>query len=231
MSTQLTFVTRDGEAPVEIPSTLDAPLRILRLWDLGALSAPQVHDSALVILAPPPGVHNIEGIVEWARSLSSPATAFWVITDDAEAAQELLRSQAVEDVHVRPLHEGLFWERVQRRLRSPILPRTGDLGLALDDDWRRVRVGDTSIELTQIEYRLFLTLHEALGGVVLRSVLLEQVWSGSPGQSPKVVDLCVRRIRAKLSSITAHVQIRTIRGKGYALDLQPSSSNLKASTG
>ena len=78
----------------------------------------------------------------------------------------------------------------------------------------QVKVGDTPIDLTYMEYELlsFLILHP--GRTYSREMLLSQVWGFDYYGGSRTVDVHVRRLRAKLGPEVAQ-HIETIRGAGY----------------
>jgi DNA-binding response OmpR family regulator len=89
--------------------------------------------------------------------------------------------------------------------------RIGDL--EIDRDGMEVRVDDASIALTPTEYRLLLELAENSGVVCSREHLLETVWGYVWTGDTRLVDMHVRRLRAKIGADA----IETVRGAGYKL--------------
>lgn len=199
--------------------SVPATIQHVDLWDLERCSADFSEGAVLVIISAPPGAQQLEGIVDLTRRVTPAGSAIWVVVDDGEVARDILGNPHVEDAHVTPLHEPLFWEKVRRRLQGRFSSTADDQSLQLDDDWRRVSLGNLSAELTPIEYRLFRTLFEAHGEVLSRSTLLDRVWPPPCEFSEKVVDLHIRRLRAKLAVFEGVIAIQTVRGKGYAMDL------------
>ena len=106
------------------------------------------------------------------------------------------------------------------RLRA-LLRRSGPSGT----DW--VDVGDLRIdragmvvertgrpvELSATEFRLLDALLDHPGQVLSREQLLERVWGSSSWGEPRVVDVNVQRLRAKIGA----EKILTLRGSGYKL--------------
>ena len=76
-----------------------------------------------------------------------------------------------------------------------------------------------SVELTTREFSLLEYLMRAPGQVFTRAQILEHVWGFDFDPSTNVVDVCIRRIRAKLASIDDGVApalpIEAVRGTGY----------------
>jgi DNA-binding response OmpR family regulator len=100
--------------------------------------------------------------------------------------------------------------RVARHDASPLL-RIGEL--EIDRDGMEVRVAGEPIALTPTEYRLLLELAENRGVVLSRERLLEDVWGYVWSGDTRLVDMHVRRLRAKIGPDA----IETVRGAGYKL--------------
>ena len=85
--------------------------------------------------------------------------------------------------------------------------------LRVDRDAHRVWIADEEIELTAIEFRLLITLHERRNRVQSRAALLDHVWGLDTKISVRTVDAHVKRLREKLG--LARDYIETVRGVGY----------------
>lgn len=91
--------------------------------------------------------------------------------------------------------------------------------LVLDGGAGMVRRGDAEVHLTMTEFRLLSVLAENAGRVLSRRVLLEQVWDYAYFGDERIVDVHVRRLRAKVErDPSAPLLIVTVRGLGYRLD-------------
>ena len=100
--------------------------------------------------------------------------------------------------------------RVARHDASPVL-RVGEV--EIDRQGMEVRVATELVSLTPTEYRLLLELAEHSGAVLSRERLLEEVWGYVWAGDTRLVDMHVRRLRAKIGPET----IETVRGAGYKL--------------
>ena len=91
--------------------------------------------------------------------------------------------------------------------------------LCLDLVSRELRHGQQTVELTAREFTLLEYLMRSAGQVFTRSQILEHVWGYDFDPTTNVVDVCIKRIRAKLASLaggqdlSAHIE--SVRGIGY----------------
>jgi len=100
--------------------------------------------------------------------------------------------------------------RVARHDASPVL-RIREL--VIDRDGMEVQVAGEPVSLTPTEYRLLIELAEHPGVVCSRERLLEDVWGYIWAGDTRLVDMHVRRLRAKIGAD----MIETVRGAGYKL--------------
>lgn len=110
-------------------------------------------------------------------------------------------------------------EAVMRRpapqLSTSSVSSVGDL--QFNRDTMQVRRGERSIELTAKELALLELLMSAPGKVFSRARILSAVWGMSSDPLTNVVDVYVRRLRAKLDEGGAPSLIQTTRGFGYKI--------------
>lgn len=83
-------------------------------------------------------------------------------------------------------------------------------------DEYRVFVDETEVSLTQMEFKILMTLMGQPGMVKTREQILDNVWQEEADSVlDRTVDAQVKRLRAKLGA--ARNQIETVRGLGYRL--------------
>src|SRR5574340_251399 len=95
--------------------------------------------------------------------------------------------------------------------------------LELDPDQRQLRVKGKLTGLTGLEFELLFTLMKHPGRVFSRTQILERA-HGFQINTPldRAVDIHVSNLRRKLSS--SGVQIETVRGVGYRLNMEVSET-------
>jgi DNA-binding response OmpR family regulator len=90
--------------------------------------------------------------------------------------------------------------------------------LVLDRQDLKVQRGGRVVELTAKELVLLELLMRAPGRVLSRARILSAVWGASTDPLTNVVDVYIRRLRAKIDDGSPRPLIRTVRGYGYKID-------------
>jgi two-component system copper resistance phosphate regulon response regulator CusR len=127
-----------------------------------------------------------------------------------------------DDYLVKPFAftELLARVRTLLRRRSPVAEATSlkvaDLELDLVRR-RAVRAGQR-IELTGKEFALLELLMRRRGEVLPRSLIASQVWDMNFDSDTNVVEVAIRRLRAKIDDPFETRLVRTLRGMGYVLE-------------
>jgi two-component system copper resistance phosphate regulon response regulator CusR len=128
-----------------------------------------------------------------------------------------------DDYLVKPFAFSELLARVRTLLRrgksaveSTIL-RAADL--ELDMVRRRVTRGSSRIELTAKEFALLELLLRRQGEVLPRSMIASQVWDMNFDSDTNVIEVAIRRLRAKVDDPFEPKLIRTVRGMGYVLEV------------
>jgi len=112
-----------------------------------------------------------------------------------------------------------------------VLRRGGRLGeavlqvadLKLDRLTHTVQRAGRSIDLSPKEFALleFLMMHR--GQAVSRSAIVEQAWKLNFDTMTNVVDVYINDLRRKIDSGHDHALIRTVRGVGYQISVEPAA--------
>ena len=128
-----------------------------------------------------------------------------------------------DDYLVKPFSYAELLARVRTLLRRGP-PREVELfqvaDLQVDVLRRRVTRGAERITLTNKEFALLQLLISRSGEVLSRAQIASQVWQMNFDSDTNVVDVAVRRLRAKLDEPFTEKLVHTVRGVGYVLELQ-----------
>jgi DNA-binding response OmpR family regulator len=89
--------------------------------------------------------------------------------------------------------------------------------VVLDSAERSVTVAGAAIDATPREVALLECLLRRAGHVVAKPALEGALYSMDAEVTPNALEACVSRLRKRLASAVADVQIRTVHGVGYAL--------------
>jgi two-component system, OmpR family, response regulator len=127
-----------------------------------------------------------------------------------------------DDYLVKPFAFAELTARVKLLLRKGGAGATVDTKLRCEDlemDLlsRKVRRGETPVDLQPREFRLLEYLMRHADQVVTRTMLLEGVWDYHFDPGTNVIDVHVSRLRRKLDDGFAVPLIHTVRGAGYRL--------------
>jgi two-component system copper resistance phosphate regulon response regulator CusR len=125
-----------------------------------------------------------------------------------------------DDYLVKPFAFAELLARLRSLLRRS--PSQQQDHFALEDleiDLRRNRATRSGIplNLTAKEFLILAQLARGGGEVVSRAEILDQVWDVKFETTTNIVDVMVRRLRAKVDDPFNKKLVRTIRGVGYAL--------------
>ncbi len=133
-----------------------------------------------------------------------------------------------DDYVVKPFSPSELVARVRAVLRRarPALSEEklacGDI--TMDLATHRVSRGGNRIHLGPTEYRLLRLFLERPYRVFTREQLLDQVWGRDIHVELRTVDVHIRRLRKALGSHGDDDVIRTVRGTGYALDVDEAAA-------
>jgi two-component system copper resistance phosphate regulon response regulator CusR len=133
-----------------------------------------------------------------------------------------------DDYLVKPFAFAELLARIKALLRrGPVrvqdIIHVGGLEVALEIDVlrRRVTRGGTRIDLTAKEFALLHLLAQRQGEVLSRTLIASQVWDMNFDSDTNVVDVAVRRLRAKIDDPWPEKLVHTVRGMGYVIEARP----------
>lgn len=187
-----------------------------------ALTAIRAVDPALIILdLILPDGRGEDVLAEVMRF--RPSSRILVLSSMTQIATRVgvLEGGAV-DFLAKPFDNAELLARVSARIRTPVLPQASiaratrylrSAGIEIDVLQRELVVDGRRIPLTQREFVLLSFLLQRAPEPCTRAELLERVWGTKFDTGTNVVDVCVRRLRWKLSND----KIETVRNVGYRI--------------
>ncbi len=161
-----------------------------------------------------PDLDGRQALAEILRADSSQAVLVLSCNADTATKVECLNLGA-RDYLTKPFSLAELLARVRARLRENAMRgevmQAGDVSL----DARRLVAdsGSGPVALTRLEFLCLRALMERRGESVTKSELLASVWGIDFDPGSNIVDVCIRRLRAKLG----FALIETVRGEGYRL--------------
>lgn len=159
-------------------------------------------------------------VLQTLRKQSGTPVLFLTARDRVEDRVKGLELGA-DDYLVKPFAFSELLARIRTLLRrgqhrEPEVLRVGDL--ELDAIRRKVQRDGRRIDLTAKEFALLHLLMRRQGEVLSRAVIADQVWDMNFDSDTNVVDVAVRRLRAKVDDPFNAKVIHTVRGAGYVLE-------------
>ncbi len=189
-------------------------------WD--GLEMAQAHPYDLLILdVMLPGLNGWQVLEGLRRAGKETPVLFLTARDQVEDRVKGLELGA-DDYLVKPFAFAELLARVRTLLRrgrgglEPTVLKVADLELDLLR--RRANRADKKIDLTAKEFALLELLLRRQGEVLPRSLIASQVWDMNFDSDTNVIDVAVRRLRAKVDEGFEPRLIHTVRGMGYVLE-------------
>jgi len=127
-----------------------------------------------------------------------------------------------DDYLVKPFAFAELLARVRTLLRRSTIPPTETKlsvdNLELDLMSRRVKRAGRRIQLSAREFALLELLLRHRDEVLPRSLIASQVWDMNFDSDTNIIDVAIRRLRAKIDDDYEPKLIQTVRGMGYMLE-------------
>lgn len=169
-----------------------------------------------------PGMNGWQ-LLQFIRSRWQTPVLFLTARDAVEYRVKGLELGA-DDYLVKPFSYVELLARVRTLLRrgpprETQLFSVGDLSLDLVQH-RAMRQGQR-LQLTNKEFALLHLLISRENEVLSRTFIASQIWNMNFESDTNVVDVAIRRLRAKVDDPWSHRLIHTVRGMGYMLGLEP----------
>jgi two-component system, OmpR family, copper resistance phosphate regulon response regulator CusR len=187
------------------------------------LSFAEAGDHSLVLLdVMLPGLNGFQIVEALRRRGRRVPVLMLTAREDVDDRVRGLRAGA-DDYLVKPFAFSELLARVEALLRRATgqaiaATRLEVANLALDLEQRRAARDGRRIDLSAKEFKLLKLLMRRRGQVLSRAVLAEQVWGMNFDSDSNVIEVSVRRLRAKIDDPFAPKLLHNVRGMGYVLE-------------
>jgi len=180
------------------------------------------HDYDVIVLdAMLPGIDGFS-VLRALREVKQTPVIMLTARDRIEDRIKGLRDGA-DDYLVKPFS---FLELLARlhalarrgRAQEPMQIRIGDLQIDLIS--RKAWRGGVRIDLTAKEFALLAVLARRQGEILSKTSIAELVWDMNFDSNTNVVEVAIKRLRAKIDAAFTPKLLHTVRGMGYVLELQ-----------
>jgi two-component system copper resistance phosphate regulon response regulator CusR len=181
-----------------------------------------VHDYDVIVLdAMLPGMDGFE-VLRSLRLVKQTPVIMLTARDGIEDRVRGLQDGA-DDYLVKPFSFLELLARLhalQRRGRSqePSVLKIADLQIDLIA--RKATRGGTRIDLTAKEFALLAVLARRQGEILSKTAIAELVWDMNFDSNTNVVEVAIKRLRAKVDIPFNTKLLHTIRGMGYVMELR-----------
>lgn len=168
---------------------------------------------------------DIDGwrIIQALRAAKSATPVLFLTARDSVEDRVKGLELGADDYLIKPFAFSELLARVRTLLRRGATAVQPDqlqvADLVLDIPRRRAQRHQTRIHLTNKEFALLELLVRRQGEVLPRSLIASQVWDMNFDSDTNVIDVAIRRLRAKIDDDFEPKLIHTVRGMGYRLDV------------
>ncbi len=167
-----------------------------------------------------PGIDGWQVLQAIRRSGKDLPVLILTARDDVDDRVKGLDAGA-DDYLVKPFAFSELLARIRTLLRRGKTRESESVSVAdleLDLLRRRVTRGGRRIDLTAKEFALLELLLRRQGEVLPRSLIASQVWDMNFDSDTNVIEVAIRRLRAKIDDGFDVKLIRTVRGMGYVIE-------------
>ena len=170
-----------------------------------------------------PGIDGFEVCREIRRQSDVPIVFLTAKTETTDVVVGL--ESGADDYLAKPFEMKELVARIRallRRVRTePAQKRIVAGPLEIEPEAGEAKVAGRRVRLTKTEFELLRCLASRPNRIFTREVLLEQVWGYDYLGDSRLVDVHIRRLRAKVEEDPANpALIQTVRGYGYKLSSQ-----------
>ena len=129
-----------------------------------------------------------------------------------------------DDYLIKPFAFAEVLARVRTLIRRGVVQTVDDIlivaDLEMDIPKRKIQRAGKRILLSNKEFSLLELLLRREGEVLPRSLIASQVWDMNFDSDTNVIDVAIRRLRAKVDDDFTIKLIHTVRGMGYKLEVE-----------
>jgi DNA-binding response OmpR family regulator len=167
-----------------------------------------------------PGIDGLEVTRTLRRNSDVPIVMVTARSDTHDVVAGL--EAGADDYIPKPVVAKELAARIRALLRRWAAPVTTEVvrlnGLEIHRKAQIVRCNDQELSLSKTEFRLLCALAERPGWVLSRTQLLREVWDYDFFGDSRLVDMTIRRLRAKIEDDpSTPKRLVTVRGLGYKL--------------
>ena len=169
-----------------------------------------------------PGVDGF-GVLKAIRGRSANLPVLMLTARDKVEDRVRGLQEGADDYLVKPFAFSELLARVAALLRrgqptvqSSTVLRLADLEIDLES--RKAHRDQQRLDLTAKEFTLLTLLLRRRGQILSRTTLAEQVWDMNFDSDTNVVEVAVRRLRAKMDDPFNNKLLHNVRGMGYVLE-------------
>lgn len=195
-------------------------------WD-GLALAKEGHYDLMILDVMLPGLNGWQ-VLEGVRRVGIDMPVLFLTARDQVEDRVKGLELGADDYLVKPFAFAELLARVRILVRrghaglEPAVLKVADLELDLLR--RRAMRAGHKIELTAKEFALLELFLRRKGEVLPRSLIASQVWDMNFDSDTNVIDVAVRRLRAKIDDGFEFKLIHTVRGMGYVLETFPENA-------
>ncbi|SEK88094.1 two-component system, OmpR family, copper resistance phosphate regulon response regulator CusR [Atopomonas hussainii] len=168
-----------------------------------------------------PGLDGWE-VLRVLRTAHNPIPVLFLTARDGVDDRVKGLELGADDYLIKPFAFSELLARVRTLLRrtntAPSSPLMTLADLEVDLLKRRAKRGNKRIDLTAKEFSLLELLLRRRGEILPKSLIASQVWDMNFDSDTNVIEVAVRRLRAKIDDDFELKLIHTARGMGYVMD-------------
>ena len=148
-----------------------------------------------------------------------------IATDFDEGELAVTQEQTASDCLISPFTTDELKNKIDALL--PKLFKTPEIqtyeyeGVVVNTITYRVKRDDVTLHLTPKCFKILTLLIKQPTRVISREELIREVWGEGNNVEKRTIDVHIKRLRASLNKDGAVNILRTVRGAGYSIDINP----------